>query len=57
MNAERIWALTGTPIERHEVDLATLLSLLEPTRFSVKSADIESAGTEGLCTPLLCSGD
>ena len=40
LTAERIWALTGTPIERHEVDLATLLSLLEPTRFSVQSAAI-----------------
>lgn len=37
LTAERIWALTGTPIERHEVDLATLLSLLEPTRYSVQS--------------------
>ena len=38
LTAGRIWALTGTPIERHEVDLVTLLSLLEPTRFSVQSA-------------------
>ena len=45
LKAERIWALTGTPIERHEVDLATLLSLLEPTRFSLRSA---SAGIQEL---------
>ena len=38
LTMERIWALTGTPIERHEIDLATLLSLLEPTRFSSHSA-------------------
>ena len=38
LTMERIWALTGTPIERHEMDLATLLSLLEPTRFSSHSA-------------------
>ena len=37
MNFERLWALTGTPIERHPIDLATLLSLLEPTRFSENS--------------------
>lgn len=33
----RFWALTGTPIERNQEDLATLLSLLAPNRFSVKS--------------------
>ena len=37
---ERMWALTGTPIERHEEDLATLLSLLEPTKFSVQTASL-----------------
>ena len=51
INAERIWALTGTPIERHEVDLATLLSLLEPTRFSVKSAATDSAGLRERARP------
>ncbi|MXX03755.1 MAG: hypothetical protein F4Z49_08355, partial [Gemmatimonadetes bacterium] len=39
MVIDRMWALTGTPIERHEVDLATLLSLLEPTRFSAQTAN------------------
>ena len=29
------WALTGTPVERDPEDLATLLSILEPNRFSV----------------------
>ena len=53
MNAEGIWALTGTPIERHEIDLATLLSLLEPTRFSVKSAATESAGLRAHARPYL----
>ncbi len=38
LTSDRFWALTGTPIERHESDFATLLSLLEPTRFSVLSA-------------------
>lgn len=42
MHATRFWALTGTPIERHPLDLATLLSILEPTRFSARSAASES---------------
>ena len=53
MNTERIWALTGTPIERDEVDLATLLSLLEPTRFSAKSAAVESEGLRARARPYL----
>ncbi len=52
MKAERMWALTGTPMERHPVDLATLLSLLEPTRFSAKSSDID-AGLRALAQPYL----
>ena len=42
LNLERFWALTGTPIERHPIDLATLLSLLEPTRFSAKSTTYDT---------------
>ena len=42
MKTDRFWALTGTPIERHPLDLATLLSVLEPTRFSSRSAASES---------------
>ena len=42
MSAKRMWALTGTPIERHPVDLATLLSLLEPSRFSAKTDGIDT---------------
>ena len=53
LNAKRTWALTGTPIERHEEDLATLLSLLEPTRFSVKSVAIESLGLRADARPYL----
>ena len=52
MNADRMWALTGTPIERHPVDLATLLSLLEPTRFSAKSDAID-AGLRALAQPYM----
>lgn len=34
ITSDRFWALTGTPIERDEEDLAVLLSLLDSTRFS-----------------------
>ena len=53
INFERIWALTGTPIERHEIDLATLLSLLEPTRFSAKSVAVESGSLRARARPYL----
>lgn len=52
MSAERMWALTGTPIERHPVDLATLLSLLEPTRFSAKTGEM-ATGLRALAEPYL----
>ena len=52
ISAERMWALTGTPMERHPADLATLLSLLEPTRFASKSDNIET-GLRALAQPYL----
>ena len=52
LSAKRMWALTGTPIERHPVDLATLLSLLEPTRFSAKT-DKTDMGLRALAQPYL----
>ena len=35
ITAPRVWALTGTPVERDAQDLACLLSLLEPRRFAI----------------------
>ena len=35
INATRIWALTGTPVERDAEDLAGILSLLRPAWFAV----------------------
>ena len=53
LNTQRMWALTGTPIERHEVDLATLMSLLEPTRFSARSGAVEFSELRALARPYL----
>jgi SNF2 family DNA or RNA helicase len=39
----RFWALTGTPIERDTEDLATLLSILAPARFSPSDARLHPA--------------
>ena len=35
---QRFWALSGTPLERDTEDLATILSLVEPKRFSARDA-------------------
>ena len=35
INSNRLWLLTGTPVERDAADLACLLSLLEPRRYSI----------------------
>ena len=35
IKAERLWALSGTPVERDAEDLAVLMSLLDERRFSV----------------------
>ena len=36
LNVKKFWALTGTPLERNEEDIAVLLSLLFPSKFSYK---------------------
>jgi len=35
----RLWGLTGTPIERDPKDIAVIMSLIAPGRFSVRDAD------------------
>jgi SNF2 family DNA or RNA helicase len=40
LKAHRTWFLTGTPVERDAEDLATLLSLLDPSRFSIKDENL-----------------
>jgi SNF2 family DNA or RNA helicase len=35
LTSQKLWLLTGTPVERDAEDLATLMSILEPTKFSI----------------------
>ncbi len=49
----RFWALTGTPIERNQEDLANLLSLLAPNRFSIKSTRYGSDYLKAKAQPYL----
>ena len=39
---KRIWALTGTPIERDPEDVVTLLSILEPAKYSPADKSLPS---------------
>ena len=36
LTSNKLWLLTGTPVERDAEDLATLMSILEPAKFSIK---------------------
>ena len=49
----RFWALSGTPLERDLEDLATLLSLIEPTRFAPSDASLHPASLRALARPYL----
>lgn len=51
LEARRIWALTGTPLERDAEDLATLLSTLEPERFSVSDTRLHPASLRSQARP------
>ncbi len=49
----RFWALPGTPIERDAVDMATLLSLIEPQRFAPDDARLPASVLRGRAKPLM----
>lgn len=50
---QRSWFLSGTPVERDAEDLASLLSLLEPKRFSVSNAKLQLPVLRRLATGYL----
>lgn len=51
LEVQKFWALTGTPIERDSEDLATLLSTLEPQRFSVSDKGLHPASLRSQARP------
>ena len=53
LNVERFWALTGTPVERDAEDLAVLLSLLDPVRFSPDDKSLPTISLRAQVRPYL----
>ena len=51
VKARRFWALTGTPFERDPEDLATLLSMLEPSKFSTSDRHLHPASLRSQARP------
>ncbi len=50
---ERFWALSGTPLERDRDDLVTLLSLIEPRRFSARDAHLHPTSLRAQARPYI----
>lgn len=49
----RLWALTGTPVERNADDLAGLLSLIAPSRFAVDDSRLGLTALRARARPFL----
>jgi SNF2 family DNA or RNA helicase len=49
----RFWALTGTPIERDPKDLATLLSTLDPRRFTAGDSSLSLSTLRARASPYI----
>lgn len=50
---ETMWALTGTPIERDAEDLATLLAILMPHRFSLQDKNLSPTALRSQAEPYI----
>lgn len=53
IKAKRVWALTGTPLERDAEDLTVLLSLLDPVKFSRADRSLPAATIRSRLRPYL----
>lgn len=53
MRAENTWAVSGTPIERDTEDLATLLSVLHPARYTPELHNLGEDALRAIARPLL----
>lgn len=53
VRSEWLWALSGTPVERDAEDLAVLMSLLEPSRFSSEDKDLHPSSLRAHARPYL----
>ena len=51
LSPKRFWALSGTPLERNTDDLATLLSLVAPARFSARDARLHPSSLRAQARP------
>lgn len=49
----RFWAVTGTPLERDADDLATLLSVIQPLRFSARDAALHPSSLRAQARPFV----
>ena len=53
IRSTRLWALTGTPVERDSEDLATILSLLEPSHFSISDKNLHPTSLRAQARPYI----
>ena len=53
LNPKRLWALTGTPVERDLEDLATLLSLIAPKEFAPSDAKLHPSSLRSQARPYI----
>ena len=53
LRVERVWALTGTPLERDAEDLAVLLSLLDSSRFAQSDKGLPTTSLRARLRPYL----